>query len=104
MKSRTKQINSFSVQGLNNTQSNGSAYPSISSAYWQPAPNPTPYLVPGKDLYIKSVILFYFKFFVTSDDINIVLNRRPLILITYERDYVTGKKSLKVARRVILCV
>lgn len=47
MKSRTKQINSFSVQGLNNTHSNGSAYPSISSAYWQPAPNPTPYLVPG---------------------------------------------------------
>lgn len=47
MKSRTKQVNSFSVQGLNVTQSNGTAYPSISSAYWQPAPNPTPYLVPG---------------------------------------------------------
>ncbi len=51
MKSRTKQINSFSVQGLNNTHSNGSAYPSISSAYWQPAPNPTPYLVPGNFYY-----------------------------------------------------
>lgn len=59
MKSRTKQVNSFSVQGLNVTQSNGTAYPSISSAYWQPAPNPTPYLVPGNEIEVIKLFVYF---------------------------------------------
>lgn len=30
------------------TDEHGKAYPSISAAYWLPAPSPTPYQVPGK--------------------------------------------------------
>lgn len=29
------------------TDEHGKAYPSISAAYWLPAPSPTPYQVPG---------------------------------------------------------
>lgn len=81
MKSRTKHINSFSVQGLNNTQSNGSAYPSISSAYWQPAPNPTPYLVPGN--LKRSFFWVVFRF-------NLLINK----------DYVTKVRKIKRPPRV----
>lgn len=34
---------------------NSSSYPAISSSYWQPAPVPSPYLVPG-----INVLVFFF--------------------------------------------
>lgn len=32
------------------SSSNAAAYPSISAAYWLPAPNTTPYMIPGEQL------------------------------------------------------
>lgn len=37
---------------------NGGPYPSISSNYWQPAPVPSPYLVPGT-LFFDFLLFFY---------------------------------------------
>ena len=53
MKSRTKQSSSSTALTAT-TKTTASCespkhYPSISAAYWLPAPNPTPYLLPGKE-------------------------------------------------------
>lgn len=62
MKSRTKSSSPTNGQqnggGINGgggghcipggQKSSNAAYPSISAAYWLPAPNPTPYMVPGE--------------------------------------------------------
>lgn len=50
MKSRTKQSSSISSASKTAACSDSpkGAYPSISAAYWLPAPNTTPYLLPGK--------------------------------------------------------
>lgn len=45
---------SMSVTSAGSPGSTGSSsgiYPSISAAYWLPAPNPTPYMLPGKSLW-----------------------------------------------------
>lgn len=56
MKSRTKQTTSAvattsttknSATALTCETQSSKAYPSISAAYWLPAPNATPYLLPG---------------------------------------------------------
>lgn len=59
MKSRTKQQSSAQVAATStknlstavtaavSCDSYGKHYPSISAAYWLPAPNTTPYLLPG---------------------------------------------------------
>jgi hypothetical protein len=48
MKSRTKHSSLNSPPSLpGGTDSAKTHYPSISSAYWLPAPNPTPYIIPG---------------------------------------------------------
>lgn len=51
MKSRTKQSSSISSASKTAACSDSpkGAYPSISAAYWLPAPNTTPYLLPGKE-------------------------------------------------------
>lgn len=43
--------------GVGPTTNGGGAYPSISAAYWLPAPNPTPYLLPGMYIPIYSNFL-----------------------------------------------
>lgn len=52
MKSRTKQSSSSAaITATTKTTAacdSSKHYPSISAAYWLPAPNPTPYLLPGK--------------------------------------------------------
>lgn len=40
--------NNNNINNSGNTSPNGTSYPSISAAYWLPAPSPTPYLIPGK--------------------------------------------------------
>lgn len=54
MKSRTKQSSSISSASKTAACSDSpkGAYPSISAAYWLPAPNTTPYLLPGKSQYM----------------------------------------------------
>lgn len=50
MKSRTKQATTTSVTSTSTKPSiceGQKQYPSISAAYWLPAPNTTPYLLPG---------------------------------------------------------
>lgn len=56
MKSRTKQTTTSAVATTSTTKNSATAqtcetqskaYPSISAAYWLPATNSTPYLLPG---------------------------------------------------------
>lgn len=50
MKSRIKQQSSTNLNSPNSLKAtgDGAKYPSISAAYWLPAPTPQPYLLPGK--------------------------------------------------------
>ncbi|XP_055683710.1 CUGBP Elav-like family member 2 isoform X2 [Lutzomyia longipalpis] len=50
MKNRTKINSPISIPG--HASPKNAAYPSISAAYWLPAPNPTPYLVPDRKLFV----------------------------------------------------
>ncbi|XP_059618361.1 CUGBP Elav-like family member 2 isoform X2 [Phlebotomus argentipes] len=50
MKNRTKGNSPISIPG--HASPKNAAYPSISAAYWLPAPNPTPYLVPDRKLFV----------------------------------------------------
>lgn len=59
MKNRTKQITSALPPA-----SSPSAYPSISSAYWLPTSNPTPYIVPGLCVIIIIFVFFYYLFII----------------------------------------
>ncbi|KAG5681536.1 hypothetical protein PVAND_010959 [Polypedilum vanderplanki] len=56
MKSRTKQSTTTSVVSTSTKSSicdsQGKLYPSISAAYWLPASNPTPYLLPERKLFV----------------------------------------------------
>jgi hypothetical protein len=47
MKSRTKISNASNSPVKNTACENSKQYPSISAAYWLPAPNTSPYLLPG---------------------------------------------------------
>lgn len=49
--STTNGSSSFSLNHGIIGSGGGSLYPSISAAYWLPAPNPTPYLLPGEFKY-----------------------------------------------------
>jgi hypothetical protein len=64
MKSRTKQsatttssVASTSTKSSSICDSQGKLYPSISAAYWLPASNPTPYLLPGNFFVNKNSLL-----------------------------------------------
>lgn len=36
------------IPNISSTTTSANSYPAISPAYWQPSPNPSPYLVPGR--------------------------------------------------------
>ncbi|CRL02483.1 CLUMA_CG015390, isoform A [Clunio marinus] len=53
MKNRTKSLSTSSSPTIKTSSCDSSKhYPSISAAYWLPAPNPTPYLLPERKLFV----------------------------------------------------
>ncbi|XP_055840199.1 CUGBP Elav-like family member 2 isoform X8 [Episyrphus balteatus] len=44
--------NSYSLATTSTTTTTAKTYPSINSAYWQPSPYPTPYVVPERKLFV----------------------------------------------------